>query len=166
MSSKFHPKSEGVVIFGLLLFALSACRPVVAPQQPDEVEVPFERIAVEEWGVNLSDAYTQEPHLILITNESDLNLYEPYIIAEHRSSVRNTDYSRYVVLMLLREVQPGSKHSISIESIIKRDDTLIVHAEVQKPLPGETAATAETLPYDIVKIDKDFVDEGTKLELQ
>ncbi len=164
MSSGLHAKSAVAAALAFLLLVLSACRPIVAPRPP--VEVPFETIVDEEWGTGLYDAYTQDPHLILVTSESEFSLYAPYILPEHLSLVRNIDFSKYAALMLLRDMQGGSKHQVVIESITKGDDMLVVRAQFWEPAPGEAAATVQTLPYHIVRIGKAYTIESTKLELQ
>ena len=167
MLSGLHGKFTATVALAFLLFlVLSACRPIVAPTQPEDVEVPFRSIAAEEWGAGFYDIFTQEPHLFLITSGSELSLLAPYILPQHLELAHQTNFKTDAVLVLLRDIQPSSRHQVIIERITKRDDTLVVHAQYYEPAPGEAAATAHTLPYHIVKIRQGHIDEQTSLELQ
>lgn len=166
MLSKLQRKSTAVALAFLLLLVLAACRPITAPTQPEEVEVPFQSLAVEEWGANFADIFTREPHVFLITSAAELSLLKPYILPEHLDLAHQTNFTTSAVIVLLRDVQPGSKHQVVIERITKRDNTLVIHARYYEPGPGEEAAAAETLPYHLVKIRRGYFDEATKLELQ
>ena len=160
---QFHPKSYLVML--CLLLATTACRPSEASStlQPGAVEVPFETVAIEEWGSGYEGI---EPQVFLLTETEDIAKVEQLVNSEHLEQLRQVDFERYAIITVFQGVQPSSNHKVVIERIMMYDALLTVYAKFWQPSPTQGGAAQITSPYHLVKVKKDsFATMPTEVKL-
>lgn len=160
-----RPRLVVPLVAGLAALLLAGCQFLPPSRssavEPEGTEVPFETIALDEWGVN--DEMGTEPQLILITSEDDLTSVQDFVREEDFAKLQQIDFSTYGVIALFRGVKETSNFKTVIERITQRNSTLLVDARFWVPQSGAAQLTS---PYHLVKISRDYISAQTQLELR
>ncbi|CAN5679817.1 hypothetical protein BH10CHL1_BH10CHL1_34870 [soil metagenome] len=149
------------------LNTLAACQTNATPTlQPGEVNVPFETIAQDQWGVD-KDLSRLKPKLFLLAAQADLAQVKDLIEPKVMSQLEQINFQQYVIVALFRGTKPSSNYQTVITRMTQKNDELIVYAELYEPNTAYASATAETSPYHIVKVARNNINVAkAKLVLQ
>ncbi|MCX6049623.1 MAG: hypothetical protein NT075_31370 [Chloroflexi bacterium] len=146
----------------LALVILTACQftitppisplPVSASPTKGVVNVPFENVALNEWGVNPNMG--QSPQLFVLLTASDVAQLQSLISAEAYQALQQIDWNNDAVIAVLRGVQGCSFLGVGIERVTVARDTLFVDAQFWQPPPHSLCQTILTSPYHLIKVHK------------
>jgi hypothetical protein len=163
-------KAHILLLAGLIPLLLAGCTVDSLPSRLSQYlqggeTIPFETIALEDWG---GPYPYEEPRMFLLTTEESVNEIADFVSAEDLLKLHQVNYATHAVIAVFRGVQPGSKHDVIIQRVLRQDDIVItVVALYPEPRGGETAAAVQTSPYHLVKIAKDNqISAQTQLKLQ
>ncbi|MCX6049624.1 MAG: protease complex subunit PrcB family protein [Chloroflexi bacterium] len=156
-----------ILLFLTAFYPLAACQThTMPPLQPGEVNVPFETIAHDQWGVdkNLSN---REPRLFLLSTQGDLAQVKDLIDQKVMNQLEQVDFQQYVIVALFRGMKPSSNYQTMITRMTKKNDELMIYAALYEPNTAYGSATALTSPYHIVRVARNNINVAkAKLVLQ
>lgn len=158
-----------VSVLFLILAALAACQPIVAPtKQANEIDVPFETVVLNEGEVGIDlNKVSPEPQLLLLTSPDELVMIADNVNSDTLAALQQIDFQRFSVIVLLRGRKPSYNYQTVIERITKRGNQLVVYSQFWEPNPVYPVAAAETSPYHLVTVDKQMAPvESIELVLQ
>jgi hypothetical protein len=155
-------------VAGLWLLTATACQfstsPFVSPLEVDpsisatEREIPFQTVALEEWGNGYEGA---EPLLLLVTQADELQQFATWLKPDHLQALNQIAFTEVAVVVLFRGLKGSSNYRTVIERITQRDGQLVVYAQFWEPNPQWASAAAETSPYHIVTISRAYLEPMT-----
>lgn len=146
---------------------LVACHMNAAPPlQPGEVNVPFETMAQDQWGVD-HDPSHREPKLFLLATKEELPQVKDLVDQKVMRQLEQVDFQQYMIVALFRGTKPSSNYQTTITRLTQKDNELIVYAQFWEPNTAYASATAYTSPYHIIKLaSNNFNTTKAKLVLQ
>ena len=141
----------------LLMTVLLACQPGRASPtlQLGEEEVSFETVVLaEEGAVQL----TEGPQLFAVTNRDEATRLQPLISPPAFQQILEVDFATYNIVALFRI--PGSGCAgvgITVEHLIRKEDTLTVYTHDWRPASGHTCAETSLSAYHLIKVSKNDI---------
>jgi hypothetical protein len=141
--------------------------PTPPPGTPDEVEVPFETIALNDSGGDIDITLHQiggEPQVFLLTGPDQLAELESWVNPPTWAALQKVDFQQHALIALFRGHKPSSNYQTIIQRITKQAGKLMIQAKFWEPSPHWESTTAVPFPYHIVKIARNYV-SSAQLEL-
>jgi len=152
----------------LFLWSLTACqikRTEVSTETPvpEEAELPFETIEQSDLG----DYSIREPRVILVTAPQEIDRLEGLITQEALDRLAELDFEQYFAIAVFRGRQASSGYDTIIERVARRDNKVVVYAQLWDRTVHYGVTQEETSPYHLIKVRRDDgVSQETELVLQ
>ena len=131
-----------------------SCQAAIPPPtlQPGEVEVPFETVVLDEEGAT---EITQGPQLLAVTNADEAAQLQTLVAPEAFQQLQEVDFTTHSALALCRVPSAGcSALGVTVERLIRKANTLVVHANDWQPLTGHACAETNLSAYHLVRVSK------------
>ncbi len=132
----------------VILFLLSpAC-------QFDGSSLHFETIEQTERS-RVSRFYNSpEPELIVIAQPTDIATVTTLLLPEISDKLKALNYQDSFAIIVFQGQKPSTGYSVQIESIVRRENVIVVNCKFIQPGPTEPTNDAITSPHHLVKVQK------------
>jgi hypothetical protein len=123
---------------------------------PEPQDLPFETI-IQGDGFYTGQGYgREEPNILVIAGPDEVD--KPGLDVQFPSEVahklRQLDYSRSFVILVLQGRKPSSGYQVTIQQIAQHGDRVIVQAEFTEPQSKTFTRPAFTSPYHLVSVSR------------
>jgi hypothetical protein len=134
----------------VLLWLLAGCAAL-----PLGHDLPFQTIERFE----ISQFYALHPlepqHLFLITSAQQAAQLKGWVSQQAEQQLAQLDYGRYFVIAIFRGDFGSPGNDVVIQSVTRKDDHLVVHAQFWAPSPYYQLAAVATSPYHVIQVLRD-----------
>ncbi|GIV98816.1 protease complex subunit PrcB family protein [Roseiflexus sp.] len=136
-----------IISFLLILTGLSAC-------QPKETNLSFKTIEQRN-AFDTRWVYKHEsPNLIVVSTLEESISLSGLITPAAKEQLQKVKYDAYFVIAVFQGRKPTTGYNVQIERITRKGNKVSVYAQFLEPQPDEAKADIETLPYQLVRVDK------------
>lgn len=134
---------------------------------PNEMEIPFETVVTNEQIGPGSVGMGMASGQFLVTTEPQLTQLKALVAPSDQDIVGAVDLKDFVIVAVFQGGQPTGGYKVDIQKVFYDPDKIIVLANFQEPAKGSVVTTGVTAPYQVVKINRKFMNsEPLQLEVQ
>ena len=154
-----------ILCISLLLSGCGRILPTPAPTPsltPGGPLIPFETIERDKGNGSYE---SEEPRLVVIRSAAEAGAIQGWVSPEALTAVEQTDYQRQLVVAVFQGWKPVYDYEVQVEQVALRDRTVVVEASFLGP-PTAAQHPAESSPYQVIRISKDNLDDGTAFILK
>ena len=105
----------------------------------------------------------KEPVLLMASDESSLEKLASFLSRKDQKSLKQIDFKQEVVIAVFLGIQPSGGISITINNISINGSELTVSLQVQEHDPNFPKIDAATLPYHLVKINRESLPDNISI---
>lgn len=147
-----------LVMVTLLLSVITGCTslfsPAPSPTPPGTVLLWKELAAFDISGFADSNPETDKPRLVVIGSLQDTAQLEGHVYPEVLKSVRQVDFSRYIVLGVFRGFRGTTGYGVEVDDVRLDSGEVVVYARFTDPPKNEVLGQLVTSPYVLLRVER------------
>jgi hypothetical protein len=133
--------------------------PEATPEEPTPViegtPLPFETIDQSEYGPGGDSAYASEqPWIEILQQAGDLEAIKGKISRDALELLRQVDFQSHIVVGVFQGLKPTDDYGVDILAVDRMEMRVSIYAEFIAPEPRMEARAIETVPYQLIKLDR------------